>query len=132
MKTILYLAISFIGFFNCDLNAQPAEIRGQLTDHNTGEAVLFAQVMLYQDSVIVNGAYSNDDGYFSIRPIDPGKYVLMTYDLGYESYTDSTFVVNADETITLNLTLKEEAVKLTYPEVRIECKKVKVKDIEKK
>ena len=125
MKAAFYFTMPLFCLFNSPVMAQSSVVRGLLTDSATGEPLLFAEVRLYQDSTLITGAYSDVDGYFSFRKVDPGEYVFMTHYLGYEPYTDSALVVGANKTITFRIDLKEAVINLQVPVVKIECPKFK-------
>ena len=60
---------------------------------NAGEAVIFANVALYQDSNLVKVETSDDNGRFAIRSVPEGAYTLIASYLGYSDYQSSDVIV---------------------------------------
>ncbi|MFN0201894.1 MAG: TonB-dependent receptor domain-containing protein [Bacteroidia bacterium] len=53
--------------------AQDGKITGKVLD-SSGQPAPYAAVMLMQGETVVNGAYTDDNGVYSIQPVEPGKY----------------------------------------------------------
>ena len=67
-------------------SAQAATISGFVTDRDSGEYLLAANVFLSGTSL---GALSNDNGFYAITGIPEGSYVLVVSYIGYETYRDT-------------------------------------------
>jgi Outer membrane protein beta-barrel family len=87
-KKILLLACMFlISFF---AHSQTASIKGKLKDDAEKAPIYNAVVALLtpKDSFLYKFVRSDDKGYFEIKNIDTGKYILMTTHSRYGDYTD--------------------------------------------
>ena len=67
--------LAFAGF------AQTGEIQGKVVDEK-GEGVAFANVAAYMNEVLITGGVTDFDGYFSIKPLNPGIYRVAASNLG--------------------------------------------------
>ncbi|RME08971.1 MAG: hypothetical protein D6816_04955, partial [Bacteroidetes bacterium] len=55
------------------LHAQTS-LKGQVTDADNGQPILFGTVALYKNGVLITGGETDFDGYYSITELDPGTY----------------------------------------------------------
>ncbi len=78
-KVFLTLAASIL--ILAGLQAQTGEIQGRVVDQN-GDGIPFASVAVYLNNVLVNGTATDYEGYFSIKPLDPGKYRVSASYIG--------------------------------------------------
>ncbi len=83
--------------FDCPNPGVQTAINGKVTDDETGEAILFADVALYKNGILVTGAQTNFDGNYSINNIDAGIYDLEASYVGYESKRIAGVRINAGE-----------------------------------
>lgn len=117
MKAILLLSFLLVAIGNS--SAQTGTIRGILTDKETGEAVPFAKVIVFtQDSVLVNGQYSDFDGLFSIPKIPEGVYDVQIINLGYKTIILEDIDLKANGIETFKLEIEPSSQELQ--EIRIE------------
>jgi outer membrane cobalamin receptor len=94
-RTILILLL-----YHCLVGqVRAATLSGTVTDNKNGESLPYANVVLKWDGEPM-GALSNVDGYYAVKNIDPGEYVLVVSYVGYKSLID-----------TLDFRGKEEVVK---------------------
>jgi hypothetical protein len=84
-----------------------------------GEGVAFATVVLEQNGAIKGGAQTDFDGFYSIKPVPPGKYdVRVTY-VGYQPSLTQGVVIAADKSSFLDVKISnEEGVNLGEVEVK--------------
>lgn len=77
--------ISLLVLIACGIQmakAQTGSITGRVVDEN-GEGIPFANVVSYDSAnVMVNGTATDFNGYFILRPLYPGIYVLTTSYIG--------------------------------------------------
>ncbi len=71
-------------FFGFATFAQTS-IEGKVTDEETGEPILFGDVALYKNGVLVTGAQTDFDGNYSIANIDGGTYDIEASYVGYSA-----------------------------------------------
>ena len=70
-------------------------IKGKVTDLQTGEALIGANIVVVGTSA---GANTDASGEFLIQNLDPGTYTLKASYVGYQTITISNVRVNADLT----------------------------------
>lgn len=118
MKRFIFLIVLALSFV-----AQSQTIKGVLTDHTTGEAIPFANVVL--DSTRYGNA-TDINGFFLINKMPAGQYTLRVKFVGYEEYRE-TVTVQKGQTLTRNIALKAKATTLKAVNVtdnRIEERKM--------
>lgn len=69
--------------FSMQLMAQKAEVRGFVRDKASGNEIESATVFLLE---IQEGAYTNEDGFYSINNVQPGTYTLRCMTVGYDTF----------------------------------------------
>lgn len=104
MKKYYIFSLSLF-LFASKLFAQTGEITGRITDADSKEGVSFATVVLLQNGTEKGGAITDFDGYFSIKPIDPGTYDIRGTSIGYNESGQDGIYVQADQIVTVNLTM---------------------------
>jgi hypothetical protein len=78
------------------INAQEKQsITGKLLERKTNQAIPFATVALIRisDSTMINGASSNENGEFTISPVQTGTYRLRVSTIGYKTETKNVSVI---------------------------------------
>ena len=84
MKRILSILFLFVSIYSA--NAQVGSIQGKVLDEK-GVAVPFVTVVLVSDergSNPTNPSKTNIDGFYNIKPLNPGRYNVMVKMLGYQ------------------------------------------------
>ena len=98
---ITFLALLIIS----TISAKSGIISGKVTDTETGEALIGANV------IIVNtnwGAATDINGYFKISFVPPGTYELRASYVGYSSQTIKDVRVKASDSIFIEIKLKTD------------------------
>ncbi|MBL7952992.1 MAG: carboxypeptidase-like regulatory domain-containing protein [Flavobacteriales bacterium] len=93
--------------------AQTGTIRGFVYDKQTGEPIIFTNVVLKGTTT---GAATDVNGYYSISKVAPGNYTLEVTYLGYDT-AHKTVTVLKDQIITEKLYLGKGAVQIREFEV---------------
>lgn len=106
--SILFLGLSIAQ------TAISAEIRGKLTDRETKEPLMGANVVLLGTSY---GAAADLDGQFEIKGIKPGSYNIKVSILGYQEKIIYNQVVTEGIGLNLNIELESQTMKLAEVEV---------------
>ncbi|MFN0201668.1 MAG: carboxypeptidase-like regulatory domain-containing protein [Bacteroidia bacterium] len=75
MQKLFFLLLGFLFLISETTFAQDAKLTGKVLD-NTGQPAPYAAVMLMQGETVINGAYTDDNGVYSIQPIVAGVYDL--------------------------------------------------------
>ncbi|MFN0203671.1 MAG: carboxypeptidase-like regulatory domain-containing protein [Bacteroidia bacterium] len=81
------------------------KICGKVLD-NTGQPAPYAAVMLMQGETVINGAYTDDTGFYSIQPIDSGRYDIKAQVLEVVEIT-TAIVVGVGETKVVDINFKK-------------------------
>ena len=131
------ILIVFFAFFASTVFGQTGEIRGFIYNKNGGEPILYATIKVKNTKL---GTISDENGYYDIIKLAPGKYTIQFSYLGF----DTTFLeinLHAGEKLTKNIflvghqtELKEVSVNASRSKqnTRVEISKVSItaKDIQ--
>ena len=112
----LIKSILLIMMAGWNLYAQGGKLSGFITDQETGEALIGANVFLIETG---NGMSTDKNGYYVLQNIRPGSYTLMVSYIGYATL-QKKITFGADESIKMNLELGIEAVEITEVDVSAE------------
>jgi len=99
-----YSKIVFIAafiFFPTTIFAYSNSIQGKVIDSNTGKALAGSNVEIAGTSI---GAAADEQGYFSINNIPPGKYILRITHIGYKP-VEKSVIVSYNERVSLTIFL---------------------------
>jgi len=88
-------------------------VRGTVMDKSSGEPILFTNVFLAGTTI---GASTDVNGFFTIKNIPPGNYVLMSTYLGYDTARIS-MKITAGATLNYRLQLSKSSIGLQEVEV---------------
>lgn len=110
--TIVVLALLFSNF----INAQN-RLSGTVTDENG--AVYFATIALFdaEDSTVVKGESTDENGFFELTNLSDGTYFLETTMLGYSTFKLNEIVLPKQNGESLRIKLKEDSEMLSTVEV---------------
>src|SRR5689334_11381632 len=92
-------------------------VRGRITDKESGEALSYATVLLYADSVMKQGAQSDSNGYFRIEKVVLGRYLLKASLMGYQVVWLSDVIVNSGKETIVNISMEESLAQLQAVEI---------------
>lgn len=109
MKKYIVLVVTLLTGI-APLLAQNGTIKGIVRDADAGEPLSGATIRLLKDSTVVGGAYSEDDGTYSIQA-KPGTYRLSFSYISYASQTLESVTVKAGETLVQDMQLGLDAQK---------------------
>ena len=98
------------------LKAQTSIISGFVSDSSSGEALIGANVFLYETR---QGMATDINGYYIIQDIVSGNYTLMVSYIGFDMYKQKTRLSDG-ESKKVNINLVEQVVQLTEIEVTAE------------
>lgn len=90
----LILFISVLVLLQANILAQTGIIRGKVTDGESGDALLGATIIVYQNGQQKGGAYTDLEGNFNLK-LPAGAYTLQTRFISY--ITDTTEVIQLAE-----------------------------------
>ena len=94
--------------------AQSGKLRGQITDQETGEALVGANVIIVGSSY---GAATDVNGEYIILNLVAGTYEVKASYIGYQSKTISNVRINADLTSGLDFKLAAEGIQVGTVEI---------------
>jgi hypothetical protein len=118
MKGVFTLSILFLLLFvsfRPQAQAQSkTEIRGFLLDKDNEEPILFTNVYLKGTNY---GVSTDINGFFSIKNMPPGTYVLKVSSVGYDSLEES-ITVKQYQVITKKIFLKPSSIELGTVEIK--------------
>jgi Carboxypeptidase regulatory-like domain/TonB-dependent Receptor Plug Domain len=119
MKTLQTLAILVLICIGGLAKAQSGtgEIRGRLIDSISGEPIPFGNILALQDSQLVNGALTDDEGYFSIKPIPAGTYNLQIQASNYMVRTFASVKVNSTNMTYVNIHTISTSIEMKIAEI---------------
>ena len=86
MATVIIL-VSFTGF------SQTGTLMGKVTDAETKQPIPFANVIIELGGKMINGATTDFDGKYTIKPIPPGKYDVKATYVGYKKYLIQSVII---------------------------------------
>lgn len=95
------------------ITAQTGNVRGFVYDKQTGEPIIFTNVILKGTTI---GAATDVNGYYSISKVTPGQYTLQVTSLGYDTAQKVVTVVR-DQIITEKLYLGKSVIQIKEFEV---------------
>lgn len=88
--------------------AQSASVNGYITDAETGETLISANIAILD---INRGTSTNTSGYYSITNIPPGSYTLVASYIGYRQY-EQEVTLTEDQTLRLDIEMIPEGLEL--------------------
>ena len=92
----LYLPLIFISLLASSALAQTGEIKGRVIEKGTNDGAPFASVGAYLGGTLVQAAVTDIDGYYSIKPLNPGKYDVKATSVGYSPAERTGVIVTSD------------------------------------
>ncbi|MBX2817064.1 MAG: carboxypeptidase regulatory-like domain-containing protein [Saprospiraceae bacterium] len=85
-------------------------LQGKVTDAESAEAVLFCNVAIYKNEVLVRGVETDIDGNYAFSNIDPGTYDVEVSYVGYNTQRTRGVVVLAGKVNIVNVELSAGVV----------------------
>ena len=113
LKKILLILILSVGYFS---NAQEIRISGRVIDQQE-HPIYFANIVLLNpnDSILVQGTSTNEDGTFVLESLHTGNYILQAAYIGYILYSTSLNITT--DTELSDIVLKVDTQELQAVEV---------------
>ena len=93
--------------------AQTGNIRGFVYEKESGEPVMFCNVILKGTTI---GAATDINGMYNISKVNPGNYTLIVTYIGYDT-TQVNITLKGGQILSQNLEIREASIKLN--EVKI-------------
>ena len=113
-----YIGLFFFTLIFATLSyGQDGAIKGKIIDKVTGESIPFANVVVNRGGRLSGGATTDFDGYYTVKPLNPGKYdVIVTY-IGYKTIKMVDVIVTPDAITFQDLKMASAAEELDIVEV---------------
>lgn len=81
-RSILNFLVPFVLILSCSAHGQ--EIRGWVLDEKK-EPMISAAVRVFQNGIQKGGSVTDFDGYYFVKPLEPGHYNILVLYAGYDS-----------------------------------------------
>jgi len=104
MKKNLTAFITFTLLSVTFLTAQ-SSLEGKVIEAESGEPVIFGNVAIYKNGVLITGTETDFDGNYSMSNIDPGTYDVEASYIGFQPQRQTGVVVLAGKAIKLDFQL---------------------------
>lgn len=107
-KLLLFVVVTSLVAVPISLMAgTTGKISGKVTDAKTGEPLEGVNILVLNTQM---GAATNQDGFFYILNVRPGKYSVRASMIGYTSVVQQDVIISADQTTSLNFSLSSSSV----------------------
>ena len=107
-KSLFLFTIIIVTAVQIVLSQDRASVNGYITDSQTGETLLTANIALLE---VNRGTSSNNSGYYSLPNLEPGTYTIAASYIGYRRY-EQEITLEPGENLRLNIELVPEGVEL--------------------
>ena len=118
-KLIFFIVLILTVVFPCLVShpqTRGIDISGIVSEANSGEVLIGANLMLYKDSLKVSdpvrGTATNKYGFYSIPGLPLGVYYLFVSSMGYETSMKRIVVRDTSRAMRVNFALEKKAIKL--------------------
>lgn len=81
----IFCVLGLTMLMSCFAYAQNATLKGKVTNQD-GEPVEYATVRLMQQDALILGAYTDENGNYTLKPIPSGKFDLVVSNTGCQTY----------------------------------------------
>ncbi len=96
-RCIISIVLSILLSFSYNIHAQTGTLKGRVIDAETKEPIPFANVVIEMGGAQKGGSATDFDGYYTIKPINPGTYSVKVLYVGYQSKQVNGVVIIADK-----------------------------------
>jgi hypothetical protein len=104
-KVYLLLALVLLTFGSAFSQASSGTLKGKVTDKDTGEPLPLANIVVFLNGNLITGGSTDFDGYYTIKPIDPGTYDVQFTMVGYQPITLSGIPISSGKIQTADVAL---------------------------
>ncbi len=87
-------------------------LTGRISDKESGEPIIFGNVALYKNGILITGTETDFDGHYSFPSIDPGTYEVEVTYVGYQAQKITDVLVKAGKANVLDIALDGGGVNL--------------------
>lgn len=90
--------------------AQNTSLSGKVTDAVTGEPIIFASVVLYQNGMLLSGVESDLDGIYLFNKLEGGTYDIKASFIGYQPIKLTKVIIYESQRNEVDISLSEGVV----------------------
>ena len=114
---LLSLTLSMAQRSNYDNQDYVSYIKGIVLDNSTNQPIEYATIKIINpdDNTVITGTISNEDGYFKLDKLQPGKYNITIEFIGYD-----TIVLSDQIIVPPNMTKNLGELKLIASAIEVE------------
>jgi len=95
-------------------------LSGNITDDSTGEYLGFVSLSLSQQGVIKYNAISDENGFYTLKPIVPGVYDLHVSFVSHQKQNVNGIKINANNITVYHIKLKKSNITLPITDITYE------------
>lgn len=120
-RLVSVVLVLLVGLLCQSAQAQTTSLRGFVTNAESGEALIDANVLLANpDGSLVTATSTGEEGYYQLRAVASGTYVFRVTFVGFQTYTDTVAVSGGEPLVTKSVSLEPTSRQLD--EVTVEAK----------
>ncbi|MBM2846720.1 MAG: TonB-dependent receptor, partial [Bacteroidetes bacterium] len=105
--TLVYVSCLFLLLSGIVLAGTTGNIRGKITDLETGEPLSLVNVLIVGSG---RGGVTDDKGEYFVSGVPAGTYIVRSSLLGYRTFEAKKVAIDADETSVLDFKLASELI----------------------
>lgn len=118
LKLVLLLLVSNCLVILAQTNNNSGVINGKVIDKNTKQPIPYVNISVLENSKIITGAITQENGNFNIKGLALKKYTIEVQFIGYKKITQEVTLSENNKTVNLNtIAIEEEAVQLAGVEI---------------
>lgn len=118
LKLVLLLLVSNCLVLLAQTNNNSGVINGKVIDKNTQQPIPYVNISVMENSKIITGGITQENGNFNIKGLALKKYIIEVQFIGYKKITQEVTLSENNKTVNLNtIAIEEEAVQLAGVEI---------------
>ena len=102
----IYL-IALFALFTTFAFSQTGTLKGVITDAMSGEPIPFANIIAEKNGNLIGGTTTDFDGNYTIKPLEPGTYIVKATFVGYGTVEITGVVVSSNKITPQDVKLQE-------------------------
>ena len=107
MKTLTKILIALSFLMALGICQTSGKISGKITDKKNNAPLVGANIIIVQTQA---GTSADEEGFFNLINVGPGKYSVRIMMIGYKSVTIEAVVVSVNRTTSLDIELKQSVI----------------------
>ena len=107
MKTLTKILIALSFLMALGICQTSGKISGKITDKKNNAPLVGANIIIVQTQA---GTSADEEGFFNLINVSPGKYSVRIMMIGYKSVTIEAVVVSVNRTTSLDIELKQSVI----------------------